>query len=136
MKPISAHRTLLFFSFFLITIIIQSCKYETNNRFSLEETQKMERDSILRMLERSKDQISNEDLQGAIATLDSIIKKFGTYDEVEDAYRLRDSVQTTYVLKNIIRSKNIDSLFGFIEDYDVKEIKDRARERIDELINT
>jgi len=96
----------------------------------------MERDSILRMLERSKDQIANEDLQGAIATLDSIIKKFGTYDEVEDAYRLRDSVQTTYVLKNIIRSKNIDSLFGFIEDYDVKEIKDRARERIDELINT
>lgn len=135
MKPILPHRALLFFSFLLFTIIIQSCKYETNNRFSLEETQEMERDSILRMLERSKDQIANEDLQGAIATLDSIIKKFGTYDEVEEAYRLRDSVQTKYVLKNILRSQNIDSLFAFIEDYDVKEIKDHARERINEVVN-
>ena len=136
MKPTSALRALLFFSFLLLIIIFQSCKYETNNRFSLEETQEMERDSILRMLQRSKNLIANEDLQGAIATLDSIIMKYGTYDEVEEAYRLRDSVQTTYVLKNILRSKNIDSLFAFIEDYDIKEIKDNARDQIDKIVNT
>lgn len=136
MKPISAPRALLLFSFLFLIIIFQSCKYETNNRFSLEDIQEIERDSILRMLERSKDQIAKEDLQGAIATLDSIIKKFGTYDEVEEAYQLRDSIQTRYVLKNILRSKNIDSLFAFIEDYDIKEIKDNAKQRINEVVNT
>ena len=80
--------------------------------------------------------IINDDLEGAIATLDSIIKKFGTYDEVEEAYRLRDSVETRYVLKKIIRSQSIDSLLAFIEDYDVKGIKDGARERISEVVNT
>lgn len=136
MKPISAHTALLFFSFLILTIIFHSCKYETHNRFSLEDIQEMERDSIVRMLKRSKILISNDDLQGAIATLDSIIMKFGTYDEVEEAYRLRDSVQTRYVLKNILRSKNIDSLFAFMDDYDIKEIKENARDRINEVVNT
>lgn len=136
MKPISIPRALLFFSCLFLAVVFQSCRYETNTRFSLEDTQELERDSLVRMLKRSQILIANDDLQGAIATLDSIIRKFGTYDEVEEAYRLRDSVQTRYVLKNILRSKNIDSLFAFIEDYDIKEIKDIAKERINEVVNT
>lgn len=135
MKLTSLRKVLLFFSFLFLTLVFQSCRYETNTRFSLEETQEMERDTILSMLRRSKTLIAKEDLQGAISTLDSIIKKFGTYDEVEEAYRLRDSVQTRYVLKNILTTKSVADLFEFIDDYDIKEIKDQAKERISYVVN-
>ena len=136
MKPISPLRALLFFSCLFITIVLNSCRDDANTPFNLEETQELERDSIVRMLKRSKTLIINDDLEGAIVTLDSIIRKFGTYDEVEEAYRLRDSVQTRYVLKKVIRSQDMDSLLAFIDDYDVKRIKEHPRERINDLVNT
>ena len=136
MKHISAPRVLQYFSFLLLIIALQACKYEAKKEFNLEETRALEKNSILSLLDQAKKEIENENLQGAIVLLDSIINNYGTYDEVEAAYTLKEDAQRHYVIKKIINSNNIDSLFVFITDYDSYEIKDTAKKRIKEVIQT
>lgn len=136
MKHISAHRVLQYFSFLFLVIALQSCKYEAKKEFSLEETRALERKSILGILEQAKKEIEDKNFEAAIVLLDSIINNYGTYNEVEDAYSLKEDAQQHYVLNKIINSYNIDSLIVFITEYESNEIKDRAKKRIEEVIAT
>ncbi|SMC53776.1 hypothetical protein [Cellulophaga tyrosinoxydans] len=136
MKHISAHRVLPYFSFLLFIIVLNACKYEAKKEFNLEETRALEKNAILNLLSQAKNEIENENLQGAIVLLDSIINNYGTYDEVETAYILKEEAQRHYMIKKIISSTDIDSLFVFITDYNSFEIKDAAKKRIGEVIKS
>ncbi|WP_157943685.1 MULTISPECIES: hypothetical protein [Arenibacter] len=136
MKHISAHRVSQYFSFLFLVIALQSCKYEAKKEFSLEETRTLEKNSILSLLNQAKQEIEDKNFEDAIVLLDSIINNYGTYNEVEDAYSLKEGAQQHYVLNKIINSNNIDSLIVFITDYESNEIKDQAKNRIKEVIET
>ncbi len=133
MKHISALRVLLFFSFFCIS---QSCKIETKNEFSLEETRAMEQGKILQLLDRAKNQIRNDQLQEAILSLDSIIDNYGTYEEVEEAYILKETARDRFTIEKILTLKNMDSLMIYIVDSESDDIKQSAEQRLSDLITT
>lgn len=136
MKPISTPSRTLFFSGLVFLLLLSSCKYDTAAEFNIEETQQADREQIREMLERSKTYIEQDRLSDAIATLDSIIQQYGTYDEVEDAYLLKEDAERSYVLEKIRTQTDLDSLYAYMEDYDQKEIRDTAKERVGEMVNT
>tara|TARA_R110002020_G_scaffold312101_1_gene527570 strand:- start:483 stop:1367 length:885 start_codon:yes stop_codon:yes gene_type:complete len=114
----------------------QSCKFETKNEFSIDETRAKEKLDIKRLLDKAKTQIQNEELAEAIKTLDSIINGYGTYDEVEDAYVLKEDAQNRYILNRILTLQNMDSLLTFVTDYNNEGIKEHAEKRIEEVVNS
>jgi hypothetical protein len=134
MKPLLQHSLTLFFSLIVLLSTLSSCKKDKEATYSIEETQIKEREHILQLLERSRIFIENDDLSSAITTLDTIINKYGTYDEVEQAYDLKEDAQRRYVLKKIRTQTNIDSLYTFIDDYDQKEIKDAAKKKVGDIV--
>jgi hypothetical protein len=136
MKHLSLHRTLLFFSLLIIQLVTHSCKFDTKNEFNLEETRTLEKKTIIRLLDKAKSQVDNDDLNGAITTLDSIISNYGTYDEVEDAYALKEDAQNRYTINKILTLQNVDSLLTFIRGYNSEAINSKAKERIEILITT
>ena len=136
MKHTLVHKALPFFSLLLFLSFIQSCKFETKNEFSLEQTRTNEQKDIKRLLNQAKFQIENEQLTAAIKTLDSIINNYGTYDEVENAYILKEDAQNTYTLNRILTLHNIDSLLTFVTDYNNEKIVMHAKSRIEEVLTT
>ena len=136
MKRLSQHSLTLFFSVFILLTAFSSCKNDKEVSYSIEETQIEEREHILQLLERSKKFIENDDLTNAIITLDTIINKYGTYDEVEQAYDLKEDAQRRYVLEKIRTQTNIDSLYTFIDEYDQKEIKEAAKKKVGDIVQS
>jgi hypothetical protein len=134
MKPSSQRSLILFFSVFVLLISFSSCKNDKEVTYSIEKTQKKERDHILQLLERSKILIENGDLSSAIITLDTIINKYGTYDELEQAYDLKEDAQRRFVLDKIRTQTNLDSLYTLIDDYDQKDIRDAAKKKVGDIV--
>ena len=134
MKRLSQHSLILFSSAFILITALSSCKNDKQVSYSIEETQIKEREHILQLLERSRIFIENDDLSNAITTLDTIINKYGTYDEVEQAYDLKEDAQRRYVLEKIRTQTNIDSLYTFIDAYDQKEIREAAKKKVGEIV--
>lgn len=136
MKLISAQTTLLFFSLILGLTAFLSCRIDSKKELSLDRARELDKESIIQLLDNAKNQIINNDLEGAIVTLDSIINGYGTYEEVEEAYQLKKEAETRYTLNKILTLHDIGSILSYLTDHDILEIRIEAENRIKDLITS
>lgn len=133
MKRLLALKTLLFCSLLLLALF--SCKQDTKNEYNIEQTNKVEKGRIKKLLLDTRELISKKEFKAAIDSLDVIINSYGTHEEVEVAYDLREETEQKYILDKIRTQNNIDSLLVYLDEYNQKDIKKDVKNKIKDILS-
>ncbi|WP_178988653.1 hypothetical protein [Winogradskyella schleiferi] len=119
----------------LYTTCFFSCKNDNKlPEYSLEELKKREHDSIKQLLSISRVFYAKEDYENTILTLEDLINRFATYNEVLEAQELLKDSKIKLIIIKISEAVNIQSVLVLLENNINPDIAIAASNKIEELI--
>lgn len=120
-----------------LLLFTYSCKNENDlSNFDTEELLKKEQDSVKKLLSLSRVLIEKGEYNSAKNNLTIIVNNFGTYQEVIEANQLLENLNLKLLVKQINKTKDIDSIKIWIKNIVDPDIKNLAEDKIREIIVT
>jgi len=128
---------LLFISILVVfSVYFISCKSDNKlPEYSLEELKKREHDSVKQLLSISRVFYAKQDYESTILTLEDLISRFATYNEVLEAHELLKDSKIKLIIIKISEAVNIQSVLVLLENNINQDIAIAASNKIEELIN-